>query len=162
MRTSRVDARRTFEPRRTRSNAGFTYLGVLLAVALLGLGLTAAAQIWSKRAERERLARMDAIGAEYVAAIAAYQQGAPGIVVSGLPQSVGSMIRDPRLVTVRRYLRREYPNPFTGRPDWEFVLAPDGGILGIRGNAVIDGRTVTREYIYRPPVPLSPPPAKHR
>jgi type II secretory pathway pseudopilin PulG len=132
--------------------AGFTYLGVLLAVALIGLGTTAAAEVWSKHAERERLARMDAIGAEYVAAITAYRDGTPGIVVHSFPPSFAALVRDPRFVTVRRYLRREYPNPFTGKSDWEIVPAPDGGILGIRARVQIDGEAVVREYTYHPPV----------
>lgn len=132
--------------------AGFTYLGVLLAIALIALGMTAAAEVWSKHASRERLARMDAIGIEYVAAIAAYRDGTPGIVVHSFPPSFAAMVRDPRFVTARRYLRREYPNPFTGKPDWEIVAAPDGGILGIRARVQIDGETVVREYTYHPPV----------
>jgi type II secretory pathway pseudopilin PulG len=125
---------------------------VLLAIALIGLGTTAATEVWSKHASRERLARMDAIGAEYVAAIAAYREGTPGIIVHSFPPSFAAMVRDPRFVTVRRYLRREYPNPFTGKADWEIVSAPDGGILGIRATAQIDGQAVVREYTYRPPV----------
>ena len=132
--------------------AGFTYLGVLLAVALIGLGTTAAAEVWSKRASRERLARMDAIGAEYVAAIGAYRDGTPGIVVHSFPPTFAALVCDPRFVTVRRYLRREYPNPFTGKADWEIVPAPDGGILGIRARVQIDGETVVREYTYHSPI----------
>lgn len=132
--------------------AGFTYLGVLLAVALIGLGTTAIGEVWSKQASRERLARMDAIGAEVVAAIAAYRDGTPGIIVHSFPPSLAAVVRDPRFVTVRRYLRREYPNPFTGKADWEIVPAPDGGVLGIRAVVQIDGQAVVREYRYRPPV----------
>jgi hypothetical protein len=103
---------------------------------------------------RERLARMDAIGAEYVAAIGAYRQGTPGLVVNSFPPSFGSLVLDSRFVTVRRYLRREYPNPFTGRADWEVVPAPDGGVLGIRARVNVDGQEIVREYVYRPPAPL--------
>ena len=153
MPTSRAERR---PPRRARVAGGFTYLGVLLAVALIGLGLVAASEIWSKRATRERFARMDAIGAEYVAAIAAYRQGTPGIVVQGFPPSFASLVRDPRFATVRRYLRREYPDPFTGRVDWEAVPAPDGGVLGIRARVNVDGQEIVREYLYWTPAPLRP------
>ncbi len=140
----------------SRAEAGFTYLAVLLAIAILGLGLTGAAQVWSARADRERLARMDAIGAEYVAAIAAYRAGTPGIVVGTFPPNFAALLRDPRFVTVRRYLRREYPNPFTGAVDWEAVPAPDGGVLGLRGRASVAGQAVVREYLYQAPVPAIP------
>ena len=152
---SRVDTGRSrLVARRLDEDAGFTYLGVLLAIALIGVGLTGAAEIWSKTAARERLARMDAIGAEYVAAIGAYRQGTPGIVVNSFPRSFGSLVQDPRFLTVRRYLRREYPNPFTGRVDWEVVQAPDGGILGIRSRVNVDGQEIFREYVYRPPAQM--------
>lgn len=140
----------------SRAEAGFTYLAVLLAVAFLGLGLGGATVVWGARADRERLARMDAIGAEYVAAIAAYRNGTPGIVVGGFPPDFAALVRDPRLLAVRRTLRREYPNPFTGAIDWEIVAAPGGGILGIRGRGVVDGRPVVREYVYRAPPPVKP------
>jgi type II secretory pathway pseudopilin PulG len=150
-RTSCASPRR-FRPAARAGGGGFTYLGVLLAIALIGLGTTAAAEVWSKHASRERLARMDAIGAEYIAAIAAYRDGTPGIVVHSFPPSFAALVRDPRFVTVRRYLRREYPNPFSGKADWEIVPAPDGGILGIRARVQIDGDVVVREYAYRLPV----------
>ena len=141
---------------------GFTYLAVLLAVALICLVLTGASEIWSKHAARERLARMDAVGNEYVAAIAAYHKGTPGIVVNSYPRSISELIQDPRFLTVRRYLRREYPNPFTGNLDWEVVPAPDGGIMGIRARVNFDGHEIVRAYIYRPPVPLQSKSARPR
>lgn len=52
-----------------RRQVGFTYLGVLLAVALLGIGLTAASEVWSTVARRQRMRQLEWVGQQYAQAI---------------------------------------------------------------------------------------------
>lgn len=129
---------------------GFTYLALLLAVAILGLGLTIAAPIWSRLADRERMQQLDWVGGEFVRAIGSYYDGTPGVVVKTYPPSLQSLLLDSRFVMVRRHLRRIYANPFTGRGDWVQVLAPQGGVRGVRVTVFVDDRAVIREYDFDP------------
>ncbi len=68
--------------------------------------------------------------------------GIPGVGI-GMPGPGGSsggkfpsrledLLTDPRFQQVRHYLRRLYPDPVTGKNDWVPVIAPGGGIMGVR------------------------------
>ena len=41
-----------------RGERGFTYLGVLFAIAVLGLGLSAASEVWVTTAKRQRMEQL--------------------------------------------------------------------------------------------------------
>ena len=58
MRNGSVDAQR-----------GFTYLALLVAVALLGIGLAAGSELWSQTRQREREQELLYIGAQFRRAI---------------------------------------------------------------------------------------------
>jgi type II secretory pathway pseudopilin PulG len=135
--------------------AGFTYLGVLLAIALIGVGLTAASELWSTAAKRQRLEQLDWIGQQYVAAIGSYYQSSPR-GVKEFPKSLDELVLDRRVPFVRRHLRQLYPNPFTGQLDWEPIEARGLGIRGVRarGTGAGDNLKVVgdREYVYLPTV----------
>ncbi|MBI3346947.1 MAG: type II secretion system protein [Burkholderiales bacterium] len=124
---------------------------MLIAVAILGMGLATAAPVWQKIAERDRLEELDWIGNEFVQAVASYYEGTPGIVVKTYPSSLQSLVLDDRFVFMKRHLRRIYANPFSGQPDWELVLAPQGGIRGIRVAILVGGKLEARTYAFNPP-----------
>jgi type II secretory pathway pseudopilin PulG len=111
--------------------AGFTYLGVLVLVALLGLALGAAGEVAATSARREREAQLLWVGHQYRAAIGRYwvQRHA---FPRALAELLGPGPDDPAPV---RHLRRLYPDPMTGAVDWTLVQAPDGGILGVASSS---------------------------
>lgn len=120
---------RNVEPAR-----GFTYIGVLFAVVFLGVALAAIGQVWSTMSRRAKEEQLLYIGAEFGRALAGYRDATP----SGqkpYPSKVEDLVRDPRFPDVRRYLRRPYADPLTGRFDWGYVREPGGGIVGIYSNA---------------------------
>jgi type II secretory pathway pseudopilin PulG len=102
---------------------GFTYLGVLLAVALAGVALAAAATVWSTAAQREREAELLFVGDQYRRAIGSYFDASPG--AKEYPRSLGDLLEDRRLPVVRRHLRRPFPDPMTGEADWGVVRSGD-------------------------------------
>lgn len=116
---------------RTARNArGITYLWALLAVAVLGAGAAAVAEVWVTHAQREREAELLFVGEQYRRAIGAYFESTPG-AARQYPRSFEDLLRDRRYPVVRRYLRRLYPDPVTGSLDWGIVKSPDGGIAGV-------------------------------
>lgn len=143
-------------PRRRRSKCqGFTYVAVLIAIAVLSLGLSTASEVWTRLAYRERLDRLDAIGHEYMWAIAQYYAGTPGIVVKAYPPTLQAMLLDSRFPFVRRYLRRVYANPFSGKVDWVLIRAPDGGVRGIEAEFRDPlGEVQVRRYVFTPGGPV--------
>jgi type II secretory pathway pseudopilin PulG len=117
----------------TRLQAGFTYLGILLAVAILGVMLAAAGTLWSTAAQRDREAELLFVGEAYRAAIESYYRNGSG--AGQLPRELQDLVEDRRSLVLRRHLRRLYFDPMTGGVDWDVVRTADGGILGVRSSS---------------------------
>lgn len=94
------------EPKTTRQS-GFTYMGVLLGVALIGVGLSVTAFVWSKEAERQRKIEAEWVLAQYEKALMSYYNSAPGSVKAP-PSSLAELLLDERHLGVVRHLRKEY------------------------------------------------------
>lgn len=134
-----------------RRQSGFTYLGVLFAIAILGIGLSAASEVWVMTAKRQRMEQLEWVGQQYVQAIGSYYEASPGRV-KAYPRALQHLLEDQRFAFVRRHLRQTYVNPFSGLADWEVIGTADGGIRGFRvriNNADATG-TDAREFVYVP------------
>ena len=68
------------------------------------------------------------MGQQYRSAIESYRLAGG---VNQYPRRLDDLLQDPRLPTIKRHLRRLYPDPITGQSTWGIVKAPDGGILGV-------------------------------
>uniref|UniRef100_UPI003137BBA3 type II secretion system protein n=1 Tax=Variovorax sp. YR752 TaxID=1884383 RepID=UPI003137BBA3 len=110
---------------------GFTYLWLLFLVAISAALLAVAGQRWSHTAARERERELLFRGGEIAAAIGSYRAAGAG---AG-PRSLDDLIDDRRSPALKRHLRRVYTDPFTGRADWEPVLADDGSWRGVRSRS---------------------------
>ena len=112
---------------------GFTYIGILIAVVLLGIASSAAATLWSFAARREREAELLFIGHQFRRAIAQYYS-APGSNFQ-YPRELRDLVEDNRAPQARRFLRKIYPDPMTGRADWQLIRTSDGAIAGVASNS---------------------------
>ena len=109
---------------------GFTYLAVILMVAMIGAGLGATGQVWRTVVQREKEKELLFIGRQFQQAIRSYVEGSPG-GSRRFPRSLEELVSDSRFPGARRYLRRIYRDPMTQSFDWGLVRAPDGGIAGV-------------------------------
>jgi type II secretory pathway pseudopilin PulG len=109
---------------------GFTYLGLLFAIAIAGVLLAAVGVMWSTESQRQKEAELLLIGAEFRAAIASYYQSSPGLV-KRYPAKLADLLKDDRFLGVRRHLRQIYIDPMTGTREWGLIPAPEGGIMGV-------------------------------
>ncbi|MGK5054119.1 type II secretion system protein [Janthinobacterium sp. RB2P8] len=117
--------------RPARRQRGFTYLGLIILVAILGLvgaaGLKMGSLLQRQAAEQELLD----IGAQFVDALQSYAGATP----PGQPQqppNLAALLRDPRFPQVRRHLRKLYVDPITGRAEWGLLYQPGSqGIIGM-------------------------------
>jgi type II secretory pathway pseudopilin PulG len=109
---------------------GFTYIGLLFAVAILGIMLAAIGVVWSTQIRRDREAELLYIGDQYRMAIERY-------VASGgqFPQQLSDLVEDKRTPVTRRYLRRLYPDPMTNNADWQLITTPQGDIMGVASSS---------------------------
>ncbi len=158
--------------------AGFTYIGILVSVVVLGLMLTAAGRVWSVTAQRERETQLLWVGDQFRMAISGYY-------ASGhqYPLSLQLLLADDRSPVAKRFLRQLYVDPMTGSTDWTLIYASDGvGIMGVassskrtpikrKGFPIVDAAFedadcycswqfvyVPRRLMYRPPVVTAPSP----
>jgi type II secretory pathway pseudopilin PulG len=107
-------------------NAGFTYLGLLFAVATLGIVLSTVGVVWSTEIRRDKEAQLLFVGDQMRDAIGRYR------AVNGqYPLALTDLILDEHSPAVRRFLRRIYVDPITNVADWEPIMAPEGGIMGV-------------------------------
>jgi len=105
---------------------GFTYLGLLFAIAVIGITLATIGVVWSTQIRRDREAELLYIGDQYRAAIGRYLNSG-----GQYPEELADLVQDKRTPAVRRYLRRIYADPMTNSIDWELIAAPQGGIMGV-------------------------------
>ena len=141
--------RLTSRARRAQNERGFTYLWVLVAIAVLGIGLLAVSEVWVTSARRQKLVELEWIGAQFTQAIGSYYQSTPG-AAKAYPLTLQDLLEDRRYVTMRRHLRTVYANPFTGKQDWEQVVAADGRIRGVRVALPAEEVSAVREFVYQP------------
>lgn len=112
------------------TQAGFGYIGVIIAVAAFGIGLAAIGELWSTQAQREREAELLRVGQEIRRAIASYnattRAGTPAF-----PGRLEDLLEDNRGPVTRRHLRKLYADPMTRSTDWGLITLPDGRIRGV-------------------------------
>lgn len=111
--------------------SGFTYLGLLFAVAILGITLSTIGVVWSTQIRRDREAELLFVGEQFRHAIGRYVAGG-----GQYPQTLADLVEDKRTPVPRHFLRRIYPDPMTGEADWQTITAPEGGIIGVASSSL--------------------------
>lgn len=113
-----------------QSERGFTYIGVLILVALMGIALAASGQLWHTVQKREKERELLFIGQEFRVALTRYAKHTPG-QARRAPLTLEELLQDPRYPDVQRYLRKIYVDPMTGNAEWGLMKGPGGEIYGI-------------------------------
>ena len=108
---------------------GFTYLGMLLIVALMGFGLAAFGELYSHASQREKERELLFVGNQFRDAIASYYNKSPGAKV--YPKKLDDLVEDKRFPMPQHHLRRVYSDPMTRKTEWGLVEAPGGGFMGV-------------------------------
>ncbi|PYC13896.1 type II secretion system protein [Pseudomonas mosselii] len=107
---------------------GFTYLGVLLLIAISSVALAATGTLWATSVQRERERQLLWVGGQYAQALRSYYRASPGL--AQYPQELGELVEDNRFPAPQRHLRRLYPDPVGGQ-EWGLLRAVDGRITGV-------------------------------
>ena len=116
------------------SQRGFTYIGLLIFIAILGIGLAASGVVFHQQSQREKEKELLFAGDEIRHAIAQYYEKSPG-GNKHFPQALEDLLLDQRYLAMQRYLRRVYRDPMIGSKEWELLRAPDGGIIGVHSSS---------------------------
>ena len=105
---------------------GFTYLGILFAVAFIGVGLAVIGQLWSIAARRADEQQLLFVGDSFRRAIGSYYRAG-----RQYPQYLEDLVLDKRGPVPLHHLRKLYADPITREADWELVTLDNGGIIGV-------------------------------
>jgi type II secretory pathway pseudopilin PulG len=114
-----------------RRDSGFTYLGLMAAIVILGILLTTAGRVWSFSEQRDKEAQLLWVGHAYRDAIASYY-----VHGGQFPQSLEQLLQDDRSPVPLRHLRQLYPDPMTGAADWTLISDPmSQRIMGVASSS---------------------------
>lgn len=115
-----------------QKNNGFTYMMVLAAIVIIGIGASVAARSWIiiERMDQEEellfrgIAVRHGIEAYYKTAHAGFNM---------YPGNMGDLVHNPEN-PAHRFLRRLYTDPITGG-EWEIILDASGRLKGVRSQS---------------------------
>lgn len=117
--------------RPSANEAGFTYVGLVFFVAILGLVGAATLKVDSllRRAAAEQ--DLLEIGAEFSEALRSYAAATPRGYPTA-PPTLQDLLKDPRFPGTRRHLRKIFVDPVTGKDEWGIVYQGDKvGVLAV-------------------------------
>jgi type II secretory pathway pseudopilin PulG len=107
---------------------GMVYPMLLLSILVIGISMAGVAQIWSTQIKRDKESELLFRLREYRRAIQQYRTDR-----NQLPKELSDLLMDRSQLQVRRYLRRLYTDPMTGKADWQLKQQADrtGTVSGI-------------------------------
>ncbi len=108
---------------------GAIYPVLLISILVIGVATAGVAELWSTQVQREREEELLFRLGEFRRAIARYRADH-----NRLPKELTDLLEDRSQLQTRRYLRRIYPDPFTGKADWKLdvLVNRDGTVAGIQ------------------------------
>jgi len=113
-----------------RSHSGFTYVGLLILVAIMGVTLAGIGTVWRTAQQRVKEQQLLFIGNQFSMAITAYYLNSPGGALQ-FPKKLEDLLLDKRYPNTTRYLRKIFADPVTGSTKWGLIKGADGNIVGV-------------------------------
>ena len=114
--------------------AGFSYLGVLVILAIAAIGMQGAAEISAQQVQKNQARQLLEAGEAMRLAIGRYYEATPG-AVKEYPPNVAVLLEDKRFPSVRRHLRKAYHDPFFPQRPLSVILR-NGRIIGVHSESL--------------------------
>jgi type II secretory pathway pseudopilin PulG len=116
---------------------GAVLLVVLLFVLISTLGASSLVEMHQTQTRREKEEQLLFVGDQYRRAIASYYAMVPPGGARALPKSIDDLLNDRRFPKPVQHLRKAYPDPITGKPDWDLIPGV-GGFVGVRSRSTME------------------------
>jgi len=114
-----------------RGNGGFIYIGLLIGLTVIGIGLGAVSEVWTQSSQREKEVELLFIGDQFRFAIDSFYQSSPA-AAKRFPLTVDELLEDNRKPDKpARHLRRLYVDPMTQSTQWGEIRLPGGQLVGV-------------------------------
>lgn len=117
-----------------RRQAGFTYLWLLAAIAVLAIGMSLVGPMWAEQVQRERETELLRVGVAYARAIEHYYRMQPQ-GSQQLPHSIDDLLLDPRFAVPVRHLREAYTDPLVPGQPMQLVHGAAGELRGVASDS---------------------------
>ena len=108
---------------------GFSYIGLMIFIAIAGIALAGVGIVWSQDQQREREKELLFVGEQFRQAIGSYYENTPSNIKQ-YPTKLEDLLQDNRLPNLKRHLRQIYNDPFTNSSHWGLELQ-QAKIVGI-------------------------------
>ena len=105
---------------------GFTYIALLIGVAIIGATLAAVGEVWHTVLQGDREKELLFVGHQFQQAIDHYYASN-----RRYPLSLDELVLDDRTAVTKRHLRKIFVDPITGNSEWGLVKLQDGQIFGV-------------------------------
>ena len=112
---------------------GFTFIGLLIAIAVLGIALAGTGVVWHLEARRDKEQELLFAGEQIRAAIDRYRDASPG-AEKQYPERLEDLLQDRRFPMPVRHLRRLYRDPMSAEGAWG-LIREQGRIIGVVSEA---------------------------
>ena len=112
---------------------GFTYMGLMMIIAISGIAMAGVGIVWQQDMQREREKELLFIGEQYRKAIGSYYENSPN-GVKQFPATLQDLLNDNRGLKVRHHIRKLYLDPFMRNKDWNLIML-ESRIFGVRSNS---------------------------
>lgn len=116
------------------SQQGAIYIWMLLSLLFLSLGIGQWSINYATLKQREKEEELLKIGLMYRKAIYQYYQNSPGGVKT-YPEKLEDLLRDPRYLEVKRYLRKLEKDPMTSK-DFLVIKNSENQIIGVYSSSL--------------------------
>jgi type II secretory pathway pseudopilin PulG len=114
-----------------RRQQGFTYLSLVILLAIMGLVGAAALKVESLLARAAAEQELLEIGAAFSAALDSYAAATPQGKPTQ-PPTLQDLLKDNRFPTIRRHLRKIFVDPISGKAEWGITYVGDKvGVIGV-------------------------------
>ena len=120
----------------SHQSLGFTYIGLMIFVAISGIALSGVGIVWHQDVQREREKELLFIGNEYRHAIGSYYESSPS-GAKQFPRKLEDLIVDKRFPNIKRHIRKLYLDPITRGAEWGLVEEQQQ-ILGVYSKSKLE------------------------
>jgi type II secretory pathway pseudopilin PulG len=115
------------------SSRGFTYIALIVFIAIIGITLGSAGKYWQNVMLRDKEEELLFRGDQFRKAIERYYSSIPGR--PQYPESLDNLLKDGRTPTGKRYLRQKYKDPMTGEDFVEIRDQLSRRIIGVHSSS---------------------------
>jgi len=113
--------------------AGFSYMGILMLIAIAGIGMAGAGMVWHIQIQRIKEQQLLFNGTAIRQAIKSYYASNPS-AVGEYPANLDALLLDERQPNIKRHLRRLYRDPMANNEAWTLIMQ-NNRIIGVHSQS---------------------------